>query len=595
MESHRATEGYTLPADFKAYKEHVDEQLVKAQRTIAEGIQERASLERQNALQRAAWLDELERARVTANRWTRPEEAAVRRPKLISDQDIDADLYQAGFNGNTGAADEELPFAESEKHPPLYNNFPDQLRQMAVEMLLQRSKVAYILKDWNAMDISSRQAYNLATYFKWEPYLARAAFWIGIALYHRKKWTEAYEAFEEADKTNGYYIARRIILHWLRETSKRLEGSPWSTGLSAIRGEHPPILTPLDTVVEEEDSFPFPVTGDQHHADKKGALVNNITPAADQSSLTTETILLAYDPVPQRNNTKPDKNGLGRNNAQSRVVAASPKDRARVKPPPKAITLPSIVEPPRVRTPRLYEPQPSGGLRLAGNDELSSRAMGLSLAESSAPEMSFNVSQESDPASSPTANHPSQNDDNHSSPSSYGTPDSPSHRTPAPNTLFPSPSQPPSPTSLARQHRRSALLAHRRLEDAETDAAIRTLKAIASPTIASAKSLSSRSAEALWPQPFGGGRSERVDFKPRRSNTIASGADMGKLRPRGPATRGLDTALGGSAGVTIRSRERRSLFDELEEQGVDGSGEGAEGGSPDVDEEGDLFGEYVVE
>ncbi len=630
MESHRATEGYTLPADFKAYKEHVDEQLVKAQRTIAEGIQERASLERQNALQRAAWLDELERARVAANRWTRPEEAAVRRPKLISDQEIDADLYQAGFNGNTGAADEELPFAEFEKHPPLYNNFPDQLRQMAVEMLLQRSKVAYILKDWNAMDISSRQAYNLATNFKWEPYLARSAFWIGIALYHRKKWTEAYEAFEEADKTNGYYIARRIILHWLRETSKRLEGSPWSTGLSAIRGEHPPILTPLDTVVEEEDSFPFPATGDQHHADKKGALLNNITPAADQSSLTTETVLLAYDPIPQRNNTEPGKNGLGRH-AQSRVDVASPKDRTRVKPPPKAITLPSIVEPPRVRTPRLYEPQPSGGLRLAGNDELSSRAMGLSLAESSAPETSFNASRESEPAASEevypagpadqtayseyvsrrghqqpqsptasptlkaTAHHPnSQNDDNHSSPSSYGTPDSPSHRTPAPNTLFPSPSQPPSPTSLARQHRRSALLAHRRLEDAETDAAIRTLKAIASPLIASAKSLSSRSTEAMWPQPFGGGRSERVDFKPRRSNTVASGADIGKLRP-GPAARGLYTALGGSAGVTIRSRERRSLFDELEEQGVDGSGEGAEGGSPDVDEEGDLFGEYVVE
>ncbi|KAI4091057.1 MAG: hypothetical protein LQ339_008194 [Xanthoria mediterranea] len=619
MESHRATEGYTLPADFKMYKEYVDEELVEARRIIAEGMQERASLERQNALQRAAWLDELERARVAANRWTRPEEATVRKPKLISDQEIDADLYQAGFNGNTGAADEELPFAESEKHPPLYNNFPDQLRQMAVEMLLQRSKIAYILNDWNTMDISSRQAYNLATYFKWEPYLARSAFWIGIALYHRKKWTEAYEAFEEADKTHGYYISRRIILHWLRETSKRLEGSPWSTGLSAIRGENPPILTPLDTVVEEEDSFPFPATGEQHRVDKKGALLNNTTPAADQSSLATETVLLAYDPVPQRN-TEPDNNGLGRRNAQSRVAAASPKDRTRVKPPPKAITLPSIVEPPRVRTPRLYEPQPSGGLRPAGNDELSSRAMGLSLAESSVPETSFHASRESEPASeeegypagpadqtaysediagrsdqqpqSPTAsptlkataNHfNSQNDDDDNSPpSSYGTPDSPSHRAPAPNTLFPSSAPPLSPTSLDRQQRRSALLAHRRLEDAETDAAIRTLKAIASPRVASAKSLSSRSAEAMWPQPLGGGRSERVDFKPRRSKTVA-----------GPATRGLYTALASSAGMTIRSRERRSLFDELEDQGVDGSGEGA---SPDVEEGGGpMFGEYVVE
>ncbi|KAI4275628.1 MAG: hypothetical protein L6R38_005817 [Xanthoria sp. 2 TBL-2021] len=396
MGSYQATEGSALPADFMEYKVHVDEQFVEARRILAKSMQERKSLERQHAQQRAAWQDELERARVAANRWTRPVGAIVRRPKLISDQEIEAEAYQVGFNGNTEFAHEELPFAESEKHPPLYNNFPDRLRQMAVEILLQRSKVAYTLKDWNTMDSSSRQAYNLATYFKWEPYLARSAFWIGIALYHRKKWTEAYEAFEEADKTNGYYIARRIILHWLRETSKRLEGSPWSTGLSAIRGENPPVLTPLDTVVEEEDSFPFPDTGNPYRADQKDAPSNTVAPTDDESIHATETILLAYDPVPQRIAGSGEID-LGRN-AQSRVVAASPKDR-RVKPQPKAITLPSIVEPPRVRTPRLYEPQPSGGLSVAENDESSSLEMGQSLATTSVSETSVNASQESQSAS----------------------------------------------------------------------------------------------------------------------------------------------------------------------------------------------------
>ncbi|KAL8650237.1 MAG: hypothetical protein Q9226_005224, partial [Calogaya cf. arnoldii] len=128
-------------------------------------MQERKSLERQHAQQRAAWHDELERARVAASRWTRPAGATARRPKLISDQEIEAEAHQFQSHGTKELAHEVLPFAESEKHPPLYNNFPDQLRQMTVELLLQRSKVAYTLKDWKTMDTTSRQAYNLATYF----------------------------------------------------------------------------------------------------------------------------------------------------------------------------------------------------------------------------------------------------------------------------------------------------------------------------------------------------------------------------------------------------------------------------------------------
>lgn len=653
MGSYRATEGSTLPADFMEYKVHVDEQFVEAGRILAKSMQEKKSLERQHAQQRAAWQDELERARVAANRWTRPVGAIIRRPKLISDQEIEAEAFQVGFNGKTESAHEELPFAESEKHPPLYNNFPDQLRQMAVEILLQRSKVAYTLKDWNTMDSSSRQAYNLATYFKWEPYLARCAFWIGIALYHRKKWTEAYEAFEEADKTNGYYIARRIILHWLRETSKRLEGSPWSTGLSAIRGENPPVLTPLDTVVEEEDSFPFPDTGNPYRADQKDAPSNIGAPTEDESIHATETILLAYDPVPQRN-AGSGEIGLGRN-AQSRVVAASPKDQ-RVKPQLKAITLPSIVEPPRVRTPRLYEPQPSGGLSVSGTEELSSLEMGQSLATTSVSEPSVNTSQESQSAtgeeyrvrpldqpafpedlsgrgyrqpqsptslsptliapsvdqyqSSPTANNPN-GQDNDDSPSSYGSLDSPSPQEPSPNILLPisvlpspapttalntSPHQPqtpraslppktspPSPESSEHQRRRAALIAQRLLEDEEIEAAIRNVKAVASPRVASTKSASSRYSEAMWPKPINW--SEKVNGLIGRSQSVRTTEGVGRRGRRpGPATRVSDSAVVTIAGTRMRVRERRTRMDWLDDQGADMSGEGESGASRDFDE-----------
>ncbi|KAL8891347.1 MAG: hypothetical protein Q9215_001589 [Flavoplaca cf. flavocitrina] len=600
----QAAEGNALPADFAVYRKHVDGQFAEARRIVAKSMQEKKSLERQHARQRAAWQDELERARVAANRWTRPIGAKVRVPRLISDQEIEAEAYHSQSNGYTESTHEELPFAESEKHPPLYNDFPDHLRQMAVELLVQRSKVAYTLKDWKSMETSSRQAYNLARSFDWEPYIARSAFWIGIALYHRKNWTEAYEAFEEADKTNGYYIARRIILHWLSKTSKRLEGSPgWSSGLSAIRGENPPVLTPLDTVIEEVDALPIPNPGDQYRIGKQGVASTTVATMDDLAANATEIALLADD-QDQRPNAEPKHDGLGRN-PSGHHLSASPKDR-RVKPAPKAIKLSSIVEPPTIRTPRLYEPQPSGGVSVAGKDDLSLPGKRQPVSMPSESEAFIDVNQKgesrseddhrtgsSDPANlskkvsvrsnqqPPLSDKPSDSS-KIPSPSANQIPNQspglPSQQEPPSNISLPSspssvPSKTPplSPTSFERQERRIALTAQRRLEDSKIEAAIRNVKAVASPRIASAKSASARYSQAPWSKPLGW--TEKADRYVGRSQSVRSvgavrGVSRGGRRP-GLATRVSDSAVLTIAGTPVRVRERRSRFGEMEGWGED--------------------------
>ena len=502
---------------------------------MTKSMQEKKSLERQRAQQKVAWQDELERARVAANRWTRPIGAEVRVPRLISDQEVEAEAYHSQSMGHIEFTHGELPFAESEKHPPLYNNFQDRLRQMAVELLVQRSKVAYTLRGWRSMETSSRQAYNLATYFSWEPYRARSAFWIGIALYHQKKWTEAYEAFEEADKTNGYYIARRIILHWLSKASKRLEGSPgWSSGLSAIRGENPPVLTPLDTVIEEVDAFPFPNPGEQYRVGKEGVHSNTVAKMNDLAANATEMALLTDDQDPRRN-ADPKENGLGRT-PQSYRLLASPKGR-RVKPPPKAIKLSNIVQPATVRTPRLYDPLPSGGMSVAEKDNLSILDMEQPVSMRSESEALVDVNQEAESKSEDDQSIGSSDSANLSEASGQSSqqpplsakfsgslkvqpasadqitnrsPGLPSQQEQPSNIPLPSsPSSAPhetpplSPTSLERQERRIALTAQRRLADSKTEVAIRNVKAAASPLIASAKSASARDSQAPWSKPLG--------------------------------------------------------------------------------------------
>ncbi|KAL8862165.1 MAG: hypothetical protein Q9178_001621 [Gyalolechia marmorata] len=392
IESNQPTEGYISDANSASYEADVDKQFVQARKTLPEITQENGYLERRHAQQKDAWQNELNRAQIATTRWSQPLREVIKKPRLIGDQEIEIEAHQVDSNGDTEFVRGNLLYSGSQRYQPLYDSFPARLRQMAVELLLQRSNIADILRDWKAMENCSRQAYDLAVYFKWKPYHARCAFSIGKALYQQKDWMGAYEKFEEAEKTEGYYIARRDILHWLSETSQRLEEfpEPWSTTLSAARGENPPSLTPLNTVVEEGENVSFPDSGDQYSAAKEGASSNALLPTNKQTIHATDSTLQANDPDAKRGTTS-DYIGRG-DNAETGVVAASPNDRIlRLKSHPKAITLPSVVEPPRIRTPRIYEPQPSNNFSMAQNDDLSSQELRSSEATSLGFEMFVNA------------------------------------------------------------------------------------------------------------------------------------------------------------------------------------------------------------
>ncbi|KAL8927364.1 MAG: hypothetical protein Q9172_001443, partial [Xanthocarpia lactea] len=581
IKSNQPTEGSISHADFARYKADVDEQFGQAREILLKIMQENKSLERRHDQQREAWQDELNHARNAATRWSQPVREAIKMPRLIGDQEIEVEAHQVDSNGDTEFVRGNLLYSVSQRYQPLYDSFPGRLRQMAVELLLQRSNIADILRDWKAMENCSRQAYKLAVYFEWEPYLARCAFSIGKALYQQKDWVGAFEKFEEADKTKGYYIARRDILHWLDETSKRLEEcpEPWSTTLSAARGENPPVLTPLNTVVEEGETASFPGSGDQYSAAKEGASSNALLPTNKQTIHATDSTLQANDPDPKRSTTS-DYLGRG-DNAETGVVAASPNDRIlRLKSHPKAITLPSVVEPPRIRTPRIYEPQPSNNFSIARNDDLSSQELRPSEATSLGFEKFVNAYRkdettgEEDHSTSPLNQAASSEEQGHQQPESLGSrsptliaksidgsgssqttndsneqinnDDSPASyrsdvliqsenltsplpanttyssptratdsnplasatQTPAPNSIphppqnspLPPTKAPPlplNPTNLQQQQqiqqRKNALLAARREEDDRIDAVIRTVKATASPRVASARSARSAS------------------------------------------------------------------------------------------------------
>ena len=652
IESNQPTEDFMSHANFARYEADVDKQFKQARKKLLEIMQENKSLERQMD----AWKDELNRARIAVTRWSQPVREVVKKPRLIGDQEIEVEAHQLDPNGDTEFDRGDLLNSGSLRYQPLYDSFPGRLRQMAVELLLQRSNVADILGDWKAMENCSRQAYDLAVYLKWEPYLARCAFPIGKALYQQKDWVGAYEKFEEADKTKGYYIARRDILHWLRETSKRLEEcpEPWSTILSAARGENPPVLTPLNTVVEEGENASFSDSGDHQHSAAKECGSSNASPTTNERTIhAANSTLQANDPDPKRSTTSDD---IGRgDNAEKGVVAASPNDRIlRLKSHPKAITLPSVVAPPRIRTPRIYEPQPSNSFSVARNDGLSSQEARSSEATSLGLETFVNAygkdetTGEEDHSASPltrtapsedvsgqghqqpeslgsrsptliaksiygsgssqTANDSNERIDNDNPPASYRsdvliqsenlasplsantTYSSPTRatdsnllasptQTPAPNSsshppqdspLPPTkaPSLPLNPTNLQQQQlqeRRNTLLARRREEDDQIDAEIRTIKATASPRVASARSASSRYSPAVWPRPLGW--SERVGMpigrsQSLRSSDVVGGLGRGGRRP-GAVARASDSEVVTLAGSNLRVARGR------EEQGRD--------------------------
>ncbi|KAL9009784.1 MAG: hypothetical protein Q9173_005220, partial [Seirophora scorigena] len=199
-----------------------------------------------------------------AARLSRAERGEVRKPKLVSERMLESASRQLQSKDDVAPVDETLRSALPTEDPPLYDNIKDKMRQMTVELWLVGAKIAYSMQNWHAMEYQSQQAYTLAADLQWEPFQAKCAFPLGVALSRQGHWVRAYESFKEAEKTKGYYIPRSEILIWLTLAAENYARSaaPSSYGISAAEGRAP-FITPLDSVVEEKEEFPFPTKEDR--------------------------------------------------------------------------------------------------------------------------------------------------------------------------------------------------------------------------------------------------------------------------------------------------------------------------------------------
>ncbi|KAL9601045.1 MAG: hypothetical protein Q9219_002754 [cf. Caloplaca sp. 3 TL-2023] len=175
--------------------------------------------------------------------WSKRRRGDIQKPRLVSEQNFKSKLRQVKIEGSHARRDKSQS-AEPEVDPPLYDNLPDKLRQMTVDVWLLRAKIAYLSKDWNAMENHGQQAQELAGDLQYEPFIAKCAFPIGVALFKQKKRIVAYEKFEEAERTRGYYIPRGEILYWMEKANTKLPG------------ERTPYTTPLHSVAEEQEEPP---------------------------------------------------------------------------------------------------------------------------------------------------------------------------------------------------------------------------------------------------------------------------------------------------------------------------------------------------
>ncbi|KAL8830773.1 MAG: hypothetical protein Q9170_005578, partial [Blastenia crenularia] len=220
-------------------------------------------LERQNAQQTSTpqkepELVEVRHSKLLSIRLSQGSREKARMPRPVKDRLFELETRRINVQRDRASIDQS-PSTEAKTDPPLYGNLEDRMRQMNVELLLLRSEVAWSMRHWKAMENYGRKAHDLACHLQCEPFTARCAFPIGVALYEQRNWLEAHENFEEAEKTGGYYIDRRVIAGWLEKTLAKLEASagPWSNGVSTPLGERAPSITPSASAVEEQEDFPL--------------------------------------------------------------------------------------------------------------------------------------------------------------------------------------------------------------------------------------------------------------------------------------------------------------------------------------------------
>ncbi|KAL8970438.1 MAG: hypothetical protein Q9197_003805, partial [Variospora fuerteventurae] len=287
-----------------------------------------------------------------AARWFCTERAEVRKPKRISEWELDMVFLRWKAEDD----DETLRSALPKVDPPLYDNIKDKMRQVAVELCLLRCRIAYSMQNWDDMEIRSQQAYNLAADLQWEPFKAKCALPLGVALYQQGKWEGAYENFLEALNTGDFYGPRSVIQKWIDlVTERRLR-------------ERALFITPLDSVVEEEEGFSFPRRQDRNLESRDPPSSHHSLQVAECSTRETalpRTSEAHSSSAPLKQVTQAVLTGVTRYTGN----AADGSTTDRVLDGPAVITVSTDPNPASFGSPRLYNPKdgpaPSPPMRAA--------------------------------------------------------------------------------------------------------------------------------------------------------------------------------------------------------------------------------------
>ncbi|KAL8649340.1 MAG: hypothetical protein Q9210_004462, partial [Variospora velana] len=477
-----------------------------------------------------------------AARWFRAERAEVRKPKPISEWKLDMVFLQWKAEDD----DETLRSASLTVDPPLYDNIKDKMRQVAVELCLVRSRIAYSMQNWREMESRSQQAYNLAADLPWEPFKAKCALPLGVALYQQGHWERAYENFHEALNTGRFYGPRSVIQKWINLVTERL---PRERALS---------ITPLGSVVEEKEEFPFPTRQDRKPESEGPPSSHHSLQVAECS--TKETALPSTSEAhsssaPLKQVTQAVVTGAIRYTGN----AADGSTTNRVLDGPAAITVSTDPSPASFGSPRLYNPKdgPAPSPPMGAETPPLRPALFLprtlaasSLSEVELPPPFAQESRKGDPGSEPgqgalLQDGPQEDDRQPLKPSSLlarkeasPPPDAQPTNNPLECSPPPSPSSNPSPLSALR-HAQA-------LKAARVEAEIARAIAIASPLVESARSAS------RFTSPRHSAPHSAPPYPPR------PGWSTGHARPSpAPAAAGTGSAYG----ATRRPRNKKAISD----------------------------------
>ena len=113
-----------------------------------------------------------------------------------------------------------------EKDRFLYDNFPDQVRELKIGVLIQRAQIMYSLRNWSNMAWMSDRAMQEAKQLQYRPIEGKCAFYKGVAAYGLRSYFEAEKAFEQALDACGYYTEGSDAEGWYTKTKEALCESP---------------------------------------------------------------------------------------------------------------------------------------------------------------------------------------------------------------------------------------------------------------------------------------------------------------------------------------------------------------------------------